>query len=107
MPAAVGLFLGPENGGESLERRRLEQEPGFEHSAPSFGGMAGDLDSITECKPLTLYPNDGDEDALPMRVPSNLRPLIRSQTRVHGRRNGTDIGGREAGSKLGRCCVLG
>ena len=30
MPAAVGLFLGPENGGESLERRRLEQgkEPG-------------------------------------------------------------------------------
>jgi len=28
MPAAVGLFRGPENGGESLERSRLEQEKG-------------------------------------------------------------------------------
>jgi hypothetical protein len=33
----------PKDGGESLEGSRLEQESGFEHSAPSFGGMAGGL----------------------------------------------------------------
>jgi hypothetical protein len=34
MPAAVGLFRGPENVGESLEGSRLERVKGFE---PSLG----------------------------------------------------------------------
>src|ERR1700722_9096837 len=39
MPAAVGLFCGPENGGESLVRSRLERAKGFEPSTPTLARL--------------------------------------------------------------------
>ena len=39
MPAAVGLFGGPENGGESLVRSGLERAKGFEPSTPTLARL--------------------------------------------------------------------
>ena len=42
MPAAVGLFGGPKNGGESLVRSGLEQANGFEPLTPTLARFTSD-----------------------------------------------------------------
>src|SRR5690349_24589348 len=39
MPATVGLFRGAGNGGESLEKKRLERAKGFEPSTPTLARL--------------------------------------------------------------------
>jgi len=48
MPAAVGLFGGPENGGESLVWSGLERAKGFEPSTPTLARFSSDREGISD-----------------------------------------------------------